>query len=400
MIAHAPALAFGIHCSVVKERSRQARTLGANASETRTAGDRLLDVPEHAAGGGGVNRPRPRLAGRWRGEGSSYTWVACLSNRTRTPPRTLSRASTRPRPTCASRPAGDAPPVWHGSAPRRVGHDGRRRPCTAPSARSALPPRGCDVGEPEQAPAGGSGAARRRRPPASAASGNSGISRGGSWSLEDPVEVGLGRSPGARRRGTGRRPCGPAAAWRHAGCSDAGASRRRSRRSRGCGQAVACCEVGGEQRVGDRHELAELLGRRLGDPDVVAERLRHLRAAGEPLEQRRRDHHLRLLALLLLELAADEQVEQLVGAAELDVGVAPSPSPSPGAAGRGTPSPRSAGRPRSAWRSRRARACGRRWCAPSSCSTSSMPIASSHSELRRTSSRAGSGSRILVTCSR
>ncbi len=42
------------------------------ASETRTAGTELLDVPAHAAGGGGVNRPVPRLAGRWRGEESSY----------------------------------------------------------------------------------------------------------------------------------------------------------------------------------------------------------------------------------------------------------------------------------------------------------------------------------------
>ena len=42
-------------------------------------------------------------------------------------------------------------------------------------------------------------------------------------------------------------------------------------------------EVLRHQLVGDRHELAELLARRLGDPDVVAERLRHLLAAvGSP----------------------------------------------------------------------------------------------------------------------
>ena len=45
-----------------------------------------------------------------------------------------------------------------------------------------------------------------------------------------------------------------------------------------------------------RHELAELLARRLGDPDVVAERLRHLLLAVEADEQRRREHDLRLLA--------------------------------------------------------------------------------------------------------
>ena len=89
-----------------------------------------------------------------------------------------------------------------------------------------------------------------------------------------------------------------------------------------------------------RHQLAELLPRRLGDPHVVAERLRHLVDAVEALEQRRGEHDLGLLAVLLLEVAAHEVVEELVGAAELDVGLRPSRSPSPGAAGRGTPSAR------------------------------------------------------------
>ena len=61
--------------------------------------------------------------------------------------------------------------------------------------------------------------------------------------------------------------------------------------------------------------------RRLGDADVVAERLRHLVDAVQPLEQRHREDALRLLAVVLLQLAADQQVEFLVGAAELDVGL-------------------------------------------------------------------------------
>ena len=79
-------------------------------------------------------------------------------------------------------------------------------------------------------------------------------------------------------------------------------------------------EVHREQLVGDAHDLAELLAGRLVDPDVVAERLRHLLLAVEADEQRRREHDLRLLAGALLQMAAHDEVEELVGAAELDVG--------------------------------------------------------------------------------
>ena len=80
-------------------------------------------------------------------------------------------------------------------------------------------------------------------------------------------------------------------------------------------------DVAPHQRVGDRHQLAEHLLRRLGDADVVAERLRHLLPAIGALEQRHGDDALRLLAEILLQLAADQQVEFLIGAAELDVGL-------------------------------------------------------------------------------
>ena len=55
------------------------------------------------------------------------------------------------------------------------------------------------------------------------------------------------------------------------------------------------------------------------DADVVAEGLGHLVDAIEALEQRHRHHDLRLLAVGLLQRAPDQQVELLVGAAELHV---------------------------------------------------------------------------------
>jgi hypothetical protein len=75
------------------------------------------------------------------------------------------------------------------------------------------------------------------------------------------------------------------------------------------------------QLVRDRHELAEHLTCRFGDPDVVAEALRHLLDPVQPLEQRRRHHHLRLEIERRHDVASDIEVEELIGAAELHVGV-------------------------------------------------------------------------------
>ncbi len=58
-----------------------------------------------------------------------------------------------------------------------------------------------------------------------------------------------------------------------------------------------------------------------GDADVIALRLRHLVDAVEAFEQRHGEDALRLLPEVALQLASDEQVEFLVGAAELDVGL-------------------------------------------------------------------------------
>ena len=60
-------------------------------------------------------------------------------------------------------------------------------------------------------------------------------------------------------------------------------------------QPVVSWKYRGISGVRDAHQLAELLGGRLGDPDVVAERLRHLLLAVEALEQRRGEHDLGFL---------------------------------------------------------------------------------------------------------
>ena len=56
-----------------------------------------------------------------------------------------------------------------------------------------------------------------------------------------------------------------------------------------------------------------------GDADVVAVGLRHLVLAVETFEQRHGEHDLRRLAVIVLQFAAHQQVELLVGAAEFDV---------------------------------------------------------------------------------
>ena len=74
------------------------------------------------------------------------------------------------------------------------------------------------------------------------------------------------------------------------------------------------------ERVADGHQLSEHLTRCVRDPDVVAEALRHLLDAVQPLEQRRGHHDLRRQIEGRHDVAADVQVEQLIGTAELDVG--------------------------------------------------------------------------------
>jgi hypothetical protein len=73
------------------------------------------------------------------------------------------------------------------------------------------------------------------------------------------------------------------------------------------------------QLVADRHDLGEHGVGRLGDADVVALGLGHLVHAVQALQQRHGQDALRLLAVLGLQVAAHQQVELLVGAAQLQV---------------------------------------------------------------------------------
>ena len=73
------------------------------------------------------------------------------------------------------------------------------------------------------------------------------------------------------------------------------------------------------QVVGDGHEFAVHLRGGLVDADGVVERLGHLLHAVQSLEDGSHEDDLRFLAVVALQLAAAQQVEFLVGAAELDV---------------------------------------------------------------------------------
>ena len=79
-------------------------------------------------------------------------------------------------------------------------------------------------------------------------------------------------------------------------------------------------EVLDHERVGDRHDLPEHVVRCVGQADVVAVALAHLLGTVGPLQQRQGQTDLGLHAELLHEFSAGEQVEELVGAAELDIG--------------------------------------------------------------------------------
>jgi hypothetical protein len=72
--------------------------------------------------------------------------------------------------------------------------------------------------------------------------------------------------------------------------------------------------------VANGHELAVHFGWRLVDADGVAEGLGHLLHAVEAFEDRRHEDDLRLLAVVALQLAAHQEVEFLVRAAEFDIG--------------------------------------------------------------------------------
>ena len=140
--------------------------------------------------------------------------------------------------------------------------------------------------------------------------------------LVQPVEVALGRLGRLRRRGTAPRCAAPSARFASTAGRLGRAARRAAARSR---SPIA--------ESGHPHQLAEHLLGRIGHADVVAERLAHPPLAVEPGQDRHREHRLRLLAVGLLDVAAEQQVELLVGAAELDVRAARRPSRSPAVTG-------------------------------------------------------------------
>ena len=78
-------------------------------------------------------------------------------------------------------------------------------------------------------------------------------------------------------------------------------------------------EIAPHHGVGNRHHLGEHRVGRLGDAHVVALGLGHLLDAIQPFQQRHRQHALRLLAVLALQLAPHQQVELLVGTSQLQI---------------------------------------------------------------------------------
>src|SRR5205823_3578321 len=78
--------------------------------------------------------------------------------------------------------------------------------------------------------------------------------------------------------------------------------------------------VARDQLIRDRHQLPEHLIRRLREPDVVIEGLRHLPDPVGAFQERHRHHQLWLLTVGSLDLAAHQKVEQLVPPPQLHVG--------------------------------------------------------------------------------
>ena len=89
----------------------------------------------------------------------------------------------------------------------------------------------------------------------------------------------------------------------------------------GRGERAGQTIVLADHLVGDGHGLAEHILGSIGQADVVAVGLGHLAHAVGALEQRHGERDLRLHAHLLHELTAGKQVEELVGAAHLHVGL-------------------------------------------------------------------------------
>ena len=76
----------------------------------------------------------------------------------------------------------------------------------------------------------------------------------------------------------------------------------------GLGAKAQQFKIAPHQFIGDRHQLSEYRLRRLVYADVIAKRFRHFLHAVQAFEQRHGQHDLRLLAIRLLQLPADQQI--------------------------------------------------------------------------------------------
>jgi hypothetical protein len=85
--------------------------------------------------------------------------------------------------------------------------------------------------------------------------------------------------------------------------------------------AAAQFRVVGEEIVGYRHDLAELVVWSVVEGDPVAQRLAHLLGSIGSAKERNRQHQLRVLGRIFLEGPAHQVVVGLVGAAEFYVGL-------------------------------------------------------------------------------
>ena len=75
------------------------------------------------------------------------------------------------------------------------------------------------------------------------------------------------------------------------------------------------------QFIGNGHDFAEHIVRFIGKANVITVALRHLLNAIGAFEQRQGETNLRFLVHLLHELTTGKQVEQLVGAAQFNIGI-------------------------------------------------------------------------------
>ena len=198
----------------------------------------------------------------------------------------------------------------------------------------------------------------------------------------------LGRRRGLRRRGSARR------------------SPRASARLASRGPVPAGGRVDGQQRepglhrlVGQAHRLAVLSSGGSVTPMWLPSDFDIFSTPSMPGRIGIVRIDLLGLAVGALDVAAEQQVEGLVGPAELDVGVGSPPSRSPAAADTAVSSTEIGSRARrSAWRSRRARGSAPR-SRRARARRAPRRGMSSHSPLRRTSSSSGSSRRIVNACS-